>query len=121
MALQKNITEVHKGLLANTFFFTLLSISIAFVIPYLSAIKNIKSNFIAKPITAVSVISYSLYLVNGGLIAEKIKHYSNSGEGWSFIQASLIYLFYWFFCLFLSAIIFVLYEKPMTDLRNKFK
>jgi peptidoglycan/LPS O-acetylase OafA/YrhL len=121
MTLQKSITEVHNGLLSDTFFFTFLSISIAFILPYLSEMKTFKYQFIAKPITAISVISYSLYLVNGGLIAEKFKHYSNAGEGWSFVQALGIYLCYWFLCLFISSIIFVFFEKPMTDLRSKFK
>ncbi|MCF8429793.1 MAG: acyltransferase [Bacteroidia bacterium] len=115
MTFQKTITD------SNTFFFTFLSISITFIIPYLSEYKTAKFSFIAKPITAVSIISYSLYLINGGLIAENLKRFSNAGEGWNFAQALGVYLFYWFICLTLSTLIFVFFEKPMTDLRNKFK
>jgi len=121
MALQKTITEGNLNLLSNTFFFTFLSISIAFIIPYLSEMKTIKLQFIAKPITAISIISYSLYLINGGLLAENFKQYTNAGQGWNFMQALGVYLFYWFLCLTLSTLIFVFFEKPMTDLRNKFK
>ena len=83
--------------------------------------KTTKLQFIAKPITAISIISYSLYLINGGLLAEKFKQYTNAGQGWNFTQALGVYLFYWFLCLTLSTLIFVFFEKPMTDLRNKFK
>ena len=115
MIFQKNITD------SNTFFFTFLSISIACILPYLSEYKTAKLPFISKPITAVSIISYSLYLINGGLIAENFKRFSNAGEGWNFPQALGVYLLYWIICLTLSTLIFVFFEKPMTDLRNKFK
>lgn len=121
MTFQKTIIDNYQGLISNTFFFSFISIFIAFIIPYLSELKNTKYKFIAKPVTAVSVISYSLYLINGGLIAENLKHYSNVGQGWNFAQALSVYLLYWFLCLSISAIIFVFFEKPMTDLRNKFK
>lgn len=121
MIFQKTITDLNYGLLSNTFFLTFLSISIAFTLPYLSEYKTAKQAFIAKPITAISIISYSLYLINGGLIAENLKRFSNAGEGWNFTQALGVYLLYWFICLTLSTLIFVFFEKPMTDLRNKFK
>jgi peptidoglycan/LPS O-acetylase OafA/YrhL len=121
MVFQKTIVDEHQSLLTNTIFFTFLSISIACILPYLSEYKTAKFSFIAKPITAVSIISYSLYLINGGLIAENFKRFSNAGEGWNFPQALVVYVFYWFICLTLSTLIFVFFEKPMTDLRNKFK
>jgi hypothetical protein len=121
MIFQKTITDLNYGLLSNTFFFTFLSISIAFILPYLSEYKTAKQAFIAKPITAISIISYSLYLINGGLIAENFKRFSNAGKEWNFTQALGVYLLYWFICLTLSTLIFVFFEKPMTDLRNKFK
>jgi hypothetical protein len=46
---------------------------------------------------------------------------SNGGEGWTTSFALSMYILYWFLCLFISTLIFVFFEKPMTDLRNRFK
>jgi peptidoglycan/LPS O-acetylase OafA/YrhL len=46
---------------------------------------------------------------------------SNKGEGWSVTMATSMYILYWVVSLGLSTLIFVFFEKPMTDLRNKFK
>lgn len=119
MGFQKNIVDEHPGLISNTFFFTFLSIAIACILPFLSGMESTKLKFLAKPITAVSIISYSLYLINGGLLAGAFKRYSHAGAGWVFPQAFIIYVMFWILCLSLSALIFVCYEKPMTDLRNK--
>lgn len=121
MAAQQTLIETFKGTLTNTLFFTFLSTSIAFIIPYLSEIKQFIYQFIAKPITAVSIISYSLYLINGGLISENIKRFTEEGKDWNLNTSILVYTRYWLACLILSTIIFVFFEKPMTDLRNKFK
>lgn len=121
MASQQLLIEKYSGTLTNTLFFTFLSISIAFIIPYLSEIKQLKYGYIAKPITAVSIISYSLYLINGGLISENIKRFTEEGKDWNFSTSLFVYIGYWLVCLILSALIFVFFEKPMTDLRNKFK
>jgi peptidoglycan/LPS O-acetylase OafA/YrhL len=120
MAFQKNIVENYFGVFSNLIFFTLLSIFIGFLLPYLSVVKTTKWQSIAKPITGVSIISYSLYLVNGGLINISLRQLSNWGEGWSVTETGIIYVLYWITCLVVSAIIFVFFEKPMTDLRNRF-
>lgn len=120
MAFQKQITDVHASHLSNVLFNSFLSFFIALIIPFLSNIEHTDYQFIAKPITAISIISYSLYLINGGLIAESFRHYFNGGIDWNFTTALGIYLIYWVLCLILSAIIFVFFEKPITDLRNKF-
>ncbi|NDC31012.1 MAG: hypothetical protein EBZ58_08785 [Bacteroidetes bacterium] len=121
MAFQKNIVENYFGLFSNLIFFTLLSIFIGCLLPYLSVVKTTKWQSIAKPITGFSIISYSLYLVNGGLINISLRQLSNWGEGWSVVETGIVYILYWITCLVVSAIIFVFFEKPMTDLRNRFK
>lgn len=121
MAFQKKITDDHQSLISNVLFSPMLSIFISLIIPYLSEFKQTKYQFLAKPITGISIISYSLYLINGGLFAESFKYYSNGGANWNFSTALSVYLLFWVLCLGVSAVIFVLFEKPMTDLRNKFK
>jgi len=121
MAFQKKITDDHQSLLSNILFSPMLSIFISLLIPYLSEYKQTKFQFLAKPITGISIISYSLYLINGGLFAESFRYYSNAGASWNFITAFPIYLLFWALCISVSMLIFVFFEKPMTDLRNKFK
>jgi peptidoglycan/LPS O-acetylase OafA/YrhL len=121
MVFQKNLTEVNPNLFLNTFFTSFLSIAIALTIPFLASIKTFKFQFIAKPITAVSIISYSLYLINNGVVAAMFFKSSNGGEGWTTSFAFDMYILYWFLCLFISTLIFVFFEKPITDLRNRFK
>ncbi|MCX6187376.1 MAG: hypothetical protein NTU43_10340 [Bacteroidetes bacterium] len=59
-------------------------------------------------------------MVNGGLISISLRQLSNWGEGWSVSETGIIYVLYWITCLVVSALIFVFFEKPMTDLRNRF-
>jgi peptidoglycan/LPS O-acetylase OafA/YrhL len=121
MFFQKSITDNQPTILINTFFTTALSIAIAFIIPYLSLLKSFKYKIVAKIVTAISIISYSLYLINNGVVGKMFWDLSNKGEGWSVTMATSMYILYWVVSLGLSTLIFVFFEKPMTDLRNKFK
>jgi peptidoglycan/LPS O-acetylase OafA/YrhL len=112
--------EINPSHFNNTIFFSLLSISIALLLPYLSLLNEIKFTWIAKLVTGVSIISYSLYLINGGLLAIQFDLLSNKGEGWSTTTAALMYVFYWALCLVLSTLLYVFFEKPFTKLRDKF-
>ena len=120
MGLQKSIVEQFPGFISNNLFFTFLSISIACLLPYLSSVQSIKWNGIAKPITAISIISYSMYLINGGLLSFSLMQYTNEGANWTAPFAMLMYGLFWVICIGLSALIFLFFEKPMTDLRNRF-
>jgi peptidoglycan/LPS O-acetylase OafA/YrhL len=120
MAFQKKIVDVYPGILSNVVFFSCLSICIALLLPLLASIKSIKWQSLAKPITGISIISYSMYLVNGGLISFTFMIQSNEGANWSGSFAALMYVVFWVLCICLSWLIFVLFEKPMTDLRNRF-
>lgn len=119
MAFQKKIVEQFPGLISNVVFFSALSICIALLLPLLASIKTTKWQILAKPITGISIISYSMYLVNGGLISFSFMIHSNEGANWSVPFAALMYVVFWVLCICLSWLIFVLFEKPMTDLRNR--
>jgi len=119
MAFQKKIVEQFPGLISNVVFFSALSICIALLLPLLASIKTTKWQILAKPITGISIISYSMYPVNGGLISFSFMIHSNEGANWSVPFAALMYVVFWVLCICLSWLIFVLFEKPMTDLRNR--
>ena len=48
---------------AKTFYFSIVSIAFLFIIPYTAAIQ-IRNKFLAWPITYISKVSYSIYLIN---------------------------------------------------------
>ncbi len=120
MAFQVKISENENKLIADTLFFTGLSISIACLIPLLSSIKSIKWTFAAKWITSISILSYSIYLINGGLLSHQLKELTKEGMGFSSIQFAGMYIGYWIACIVLSGVIFLFFEKPMTKLRDRF-
>lgn len=120
MAFQKRIVDQFPGLISNVVFFSALSICIAMLLPLLASIKTSKWQALARPITGISIISYSMYLVNGGLISFTFMIHSNEGANWSVPFAALMYVVFWILCICSSWLIYVLFEKPMTDLRNRF-
>jgi peptidoglycan/LPS O-acetylase OafA/YrhL len=120
MAFQKKIVDLYPGIISNVVFFSALSVCIGFLLPLLASIKTSKWEILAKPITGISIISYSMYLVNGGLISFTFMIHSNEGANWSVPFAALMYVVFWVLCISSSWLIYVLFEKPMTDLRNRF-
>ncbi|MCX6243125.1 MAG: acyltransferase [Bacteroidetes bacterium] len=68
--------------------------------------------------THISLISYSMYLLNLALISEVI--YANFPP-WGPRSAWGLYGIYWILVLATSTLLFKYYEKPMMDLRDRFK
>lgn len=120
MAFTGPILEQNTSDFKNTIFFSLLSISIGLLLPYLSEMKNAPIKVLAAPITFVSIVSYSMYLINGGIVSWQMKLFFEEGKDMSALQMTGVYALYWIICLGLSALIFVVYEKPFTTLRDKF-
>ena len=68
--------------------------------------------------THISLISYSMYLLNLAVISEVL--YTNippigPGTAWA------LYGFYWILVLTFSTLLYKYYEKPMMDLRDRFR
>jgi peptidoglycan/LPS O-acetylase OafA/YrhL len=72
--------------------------------------------YLAIPITYVSIISYSMYLLHYTLIREPITSYFMPVSAGS---AIVVYGLYWVLTIALSAILYNLLEKPITHLRDK--
>lgn len=68
--------------------------------------------------THISLISYSMYLLNLALISEVI--YANFPP-WGPRSAWGLYGIYWILVLSTSTLLYKYYEKPMMDLRDRFK
>lgn len=72
---------------------------------------------ITKAITHISLISYSMYLINLGLVAMVIRdNFAPTGPR----AAWAAYLVYWLVVLAASTLLYKYFEKPMMDLRDRF-
>ncbi|MCX6230964.1 MAG: acyltransferase [Bacteroidetes bacterium] len=93
------------------------SIGCFFLLPKFDNIKKAPS-FITKTVTHISLISYSMYLLNLAIIAEIIiKNFPPWGphSAWTF------YAIYWVLTIALSTLLYKYYEKPVMDLRERWK
>lgn len=104
------------NLFFKTLYFNCISLGFALLIPYLNSIKS-GPKIIVLPTTYVSVISYSMYLLYLSLILNPLeKSFSAS----NFYEAALLFTGYWILLLGCSALLYSFYERPMTELREKF-
>ncbi len=100
----------------KTFFFSVHSFGAALLLAQADSIKKFKYNFIGKSITIISVISYSMYLVNLALVAQVIeKNFPPQTN----IEKLYMYIVFWFATIFISTLLYRFYEKPFLDLREK--
>ena len=85
------------------------------LLPKADALKSMKGWF-GKVITKISVISYSMYLVNLALVAEVIgKHFPPTGQ----MDAFFKYIIYWVVVVVASILLYKYFEKPVMDLRDR--
>jgi peptidoglycan/LPS O-acetylase OafA/YrhL len=107
---------VSKPLYFHVFYFTLSSITISLAMPVFIFWKTTQS-FALKPITFLSKISYSLYLFHYSVMIVIIKN----ALAYLSIQLSDLQLIILYFTLTFTAsiILYIFYEKPMMDLRDK--
>lgn len=111
------------GLYDCVFSFSVVSIATLFLLPYLSLLKNGKG-FIYKYLNIISLISYSMYLVNYTVVLEWIIIKID----WTILQnfnsyISLIskYCLFWFLTIVFSILIYKYFEIPFMKLRDKVK
>lgn len=104
------------------FSFTLISIGTLFVLPYLSELKT-GNGLLFKPITYISLISYSMYLLNLSIVQSwiigNIPWNKITDNGYLIVISN--YSIYWSLVIGLSILIYKYFEIPMTSLRERFK
>ncbi|MAL59283.1 MAG: hypothetical protein CMC14_04470 [Flavobacteriaceae bacterium] len=113
----------YMGLYKSVFSFSLNSMATLLVIPLLSTIQTGKG-FVYKAVTYISLISYSMYLINLMLVREWIVFNINldfvaSIHGYLFLIVR--YFLFWFLTITLSILIYKYFEVPMTSLRDRIK
>lgn len=95
--------------------FSLTPLSCVLLLPVASSWKVAKG-WLAKSITWISKISYSIYLVNLGLVAEVMAtRFPPQGGSDGLIKYGL----YWMIVFAVSSLLYLCFEKPVMDLRDK--
>jgi peptidoglycan/LPS O-acetylase OafA/YrhL len=103
-------------LFQSTFRFTICSFAIFMFLPLASTVKTGPVRW-AAPITYVSMISYSMYLIHRTLIMDGFRIYG--GRPFSDAKAIIYYLAYFILVFGLSALLYKFFELPMLKLREK--
>ncbi|WP_140002291.1 acyltransferase family protein [Flavobacterium microcysteis] len=97
----------------------IVSISISLFLPFLSGWKSERS-MLKSPVVFISLISYSIYLLHYSVILQLMKYFIPVEE-YSMLQKHVFTFTYLLLTIILSYALYVWYEKPMMDLREKSK
>jgi peptidoglycan/LPS O-acetylase OafA/YrhL len=93
------------------------SIGCFLLLPKFDSIKTAPP-IITKIFTHISLISYSMYLINLALVAEVIRdNFPPRGPH----TAWALYGIYWVIVIVASSLLYKYYEKPIMDLRDRWK
>lgn len=101
----------------NVLYLPINSIAIAFCLPLLSNIKS-APRLLFFPVTYISLISYSMYLLHYSVVLQLLKNYIPS-EGLAKFDLFVYISVYLISTLLLSYILYRIFEKPMMDIRDK--
>lgn len=110
-----NLPKSPNSFFAKTFYFNLTTISATLLLPYADSIKNFKTPF-GKIITHISLISYSMYLINLALISQVIgKNFPVTTP----MDGVIKYILYWLAVILGSTLLYFFFEKPIMELRER--
>ncbi len=93
------------------------SVGCFLLLPKFDSLKK-AHHLLVKVCTHISLISYSMYLLNLALVAEVINTNfppQNASTAWG------LYGMYWICVLIFSTLLYKYYEKPIMDLRDRWK
>lgn len=118
------ILEIYQlngfGLYFYVFYFSVESLISFLILPYLSQWTT-GNGVIYKLITYISIISYSMYLVNLSLVQIWLLKVMRIIHPPGIYYILVNYSLYWLFTISAAFILYKCVEKPMMDLRNKIK
>lgn len=100
----------------RSLYFLIMGLSMMMLVPRMSAWET-TTGWISRAITHVSLISYSMYLLNLSVVMALLINPIPTTS--LFVAYSKIVLF-WFLTIILATLLYRLYEKPMTLLRERF-
>ena len=100
---------------AKTFYFSVTGLSAALLLPF-AARPRLSKGVTGKIITHISLISYSMYLINLGLAAQLIDANADLSSP---AKVLVWYFIYWIAVAFFSTLLYKYFEKPVMDLRDR--
>lgn len=103
-----------NSLYTKVFYLSISPIYISLWFPLIDKLKDTKT-FISKLITYFSILSYAMYLINLLTIQILSKHFSEILNNHTTIK----YLLFWLITVFLSYLLYVLYENPISTKGNR--
>lgn len=112
----KNLVIQDYPFLWNVVYLPFCSLCIACSLPFLSQWKS-APKFILNPITILSLISYSMYLLHYSIILQLMRYFRPI-ESLNTDGKMVFVIVYLLLTVFLSVILYRIYEKPMMDLRD---
>ncbi len=101
----------------NVLYLPFCSVFIALALPFLSQWKSTTTGFL-KPVTIISLISYSMYLLHYSIILQLMRYFQPI-EFLDVRQKIIFAAVYVLLTILLSYILYRIYEKPMMDIRDK--
>lgn len=107
-----------EALYSSAFSFTLQCFGVMLTLPFFDSIKAGKGK-VVKAVTFISVISYSLYLLNFALIGSFVMNRINHYGGTSLWHLTAHYLTFWILSIAAATILYVVIEHPFLLLRDK--
>jgi peptidoglycan/LPS O-acetylase OafA/YrhL len=114
--IHENYYYFNSYTITNLTFYTFTSVGVMITIPPLSKMTSNDSVF-DRAITFTSLISYSMYLINGTFILTIIQQFlpANISELGKFSS----YIFFWIITFFVSNLMYKYIEQPFMRLRDK--
>jgi peptidoglycan/LPS O-acetylase OafA/YrhL len=111
------------GIYYNVIAYTLISIAVLLTLPLMSNFRC-SSGIVHRAVSFISLISYSMYLVNYALVRDIIvpltmTNFTFPGVNWH--RPYISYLLFWIFKFVLSALIYWYFEKPILKWRDRKK
>ena len=103
----------------NVWYFVIKSVAICLTLPLLSLIKS-APKLILKPITYISILSYSMYVLHYSIVMQLMKHFMPT-EAFAGLDIAVFIMVYFLLTMVLSYVLYKFYEKPMMDLRDSKK
>lgn len=101
----------------NVLYLPFTSIIFTFFLPVLSQCQS-APDWVSRPVTFISVVSYSVYLIHYSLVLQLMKWGFNT-DSYSVSQLHIFTFCYLVLTFFLSFLLYRFFEKPIMDSREK--
>lgn len=109
-------TAFNTGLFKYTLSFTFSAFALSLLLPFASGIRTAPKVF-SVPITHLSIISYSIYLIHRSLVVDAFRVFG--GRPFTDSQAIIYYISYFPLTILLSTILYRYFEAPVMRLRER--